>query len=175
MTRKHDLKRHLVLAALLGVVIALTKLSGCDNRTSSGETVGQKVGQTVDKAIDKTNATLDKAGNKINDVARTTEEVLKATAGGVQEKAQQVGAIVDDSAITASIKTDLLKDPGLSAVRIDVNTFKGEVTLKSEAGSEAARERAGRIAMAIAGVVKVNNLIIIKVESVNGGPLSRSI
>ena len=162
MTRMHDLKRHLVLAALLGVVIAMTSVSGCDNRTSSGETVGQAVGQTVDKAIDKTNATLDKAGNKINEAARTTEGALKATAGSVHEKVQQVGAIVDDSAIAASIKADLLKDPGLSALRIDVNTVKGEVTLKGEADGEAARERAGRIALAIAGVVKVNNLISIK-------------
>jgi hyperosmotically inducible protein len=162
MTHKHELKKHLVVAAIFGVVIALTSLSGCENRTSSGETVGQAVGQTVDKAIDKTNATVDKAGNKINDVARTTEEVLKVTAGGVQEKAQQVGTIVDDSAITASIKADLVKDPGLSALRIDVNTVKGEVTLKGETDGEAARERAGRIALAIAGVAKVNNLISIK-------------
>lgn len=155
MKRELELKKHLLAATVIGAALFAT---GCDKHTSSGETVGQK----VDKAIDKTNETAERAGAKIGEAAVSAEQAVKATKEGAQAKVEQVGTIIDDSAITASIKTDLLKDPGLSALNIDVNTVKGEVTLKGEATSEAARERAGRIASAISGVVKVNNAITVK-------------
>ncbi len=155
MKREYDLKQHLAMAVIIGAVLVA---AGCDKHTSSGETVGQK----VDKAIDKTNATAEQAGNKIGETVMAAEQAVKSTAEGVQAKAGQVGTIIDDSAITASIKADLLKDPGLSALKIDVNTVKGEVTLKGEADNATARERAERIASAIAGVIKVNNAISIK-------------
>jgi hyperosmotically inducible periplasmic protein len=152
---EHVLKKYMVLAAVLGAAMAA---GGCDKQTSSGETVGQK----VDKVIDKTNTAAGKAGDKIGEAAKLAEEAVKSTAETVQQKAGQVGAIIDDTAITASIKTELLKDPGVSALKIDVNTVKGEVTLKGEADSESARARAARIAAAMAGVLKVNNSIIVK-------------
>lgn len=155
MKREYGLRHHLAMAVVIGVILLVT---GCDKQTSSGETVGQK----VDKVIDKTNETAQKAGDKIGDAAKSVEEAVKATAATAQQKASQVGAIIDDTTITASIKTELLKDPGMSALRIDVNTVKGEVTLKGEADNDAARARAGRIAAAVAGVVKVNNSINIK-------------
>jgi len=155
MDCERELKQHLMMAIIMGTLLVL---ASCDKQTSSGETVGQ----VVDKAIDKTNATVEQAGNKIGETAKSTENAIRSSAETVQQKAAQVGAIVDDSAITASIKADLLKDPGLSALRIDVNTFKGEVTLKGEADSTVARDRAERIALAVAGVVKVNNSIGIK-------------
>ena len=55
-----------------------------------------------------------------------------------------------------------MKDPALSALRIDVNTVKGEVTLKGEADTESARDRAARIAMAAYGVTQVTNSISVK-------------
>jgi len=144
--------------AIAVVIGALVILSGCDKYTSSGETVGQK----VDKAIDKTNATVEKAETKISEAGKAAQKAVKAAGDTVQQKAEQVGTVVDDSAITASIKADLIKDPGMSALYIDVNTVNGEVTLKGEVQNETARERAGRIASAVSGVVKVNNSIAIK-------------
>ena len=57
---------------------------------------------------------------------------------------------------------NLIKNPGLSALILDFNTVKGEVTLKGEVNNDAARQRAGSIASATSGVAKVNNLITIK-------------
>lgn len=155
MKREYDLQHNLAMAVVIGVVLLVT---GCDKQTSSGETVGQK----VDKVIDNTNETAQKAGDKIGAAAKSVEETVKSTAETAKQKAGQVGAIIDDTTITASIKTELFKDPGMSALRIDVNTVKGEVTLKGEADNEAERARAGRIAAAAAGVVKVNNSINVK-------------
>jgi len=151
LTRNYDLKHHLAMAVFIGIAA----IGGCDKHTSSGETVGQR----MDKIIDKTNATAEQAGSRIEAVARSAEVAVKSTAETVQQKAGQVGAVIDDSAITASIKAGLLQDPGLSALRIDVNTVKGEVTLKGDVTSDAARERAEHIALAVAGVMKVNNSI----------------
>ena len=47
--------------------------------------------------------------------------------------------MLTDTAITASIKTDLLKDPDLSVLKIDVDTSGGVVTLNGLAGDEAMR------------------------------------
>jgi hyperosmotically inducible protein len=68
---------------------------------------------------------------------------------------------VSDAAITASIKTDLLKDPYLSAAKVEVETAQGVVTLRGSAASDASRERAGRMAAAVAGVKQVNNQLLV--------------
>ena len=151
--------RHIVMAILIGILLAI---SGCDKYAQDGTTVGQAMGQKVDKAIDKTNATVEKAQAKIADAGQVAGHAVKAAGDSVHEKAGQVATIVEDSAITASIKADLLKDPGLSALAVEVNTVKGEVTLRGEVQSEALRDRAARIALAVAGVTKVNNSITIK-------------
>ena len=40
-----------------------------------------------------------------------------------------VGETIDDATITTRVKTALLNDPGVGGLRIDVDTFKGVVTL----------------------------------------------
>ena len=169
-----DLFHSLVVAAMIGAILLA---SGCDKYTDSGQTVGQK----LDNAIDKTNAKIVAAGEKIEKkvdqagatVAGVGESISTNTGAAVNKagnavnkagdavfsKVDQVGTIVDDSAITASIKADLLKDPGLSALAIEVNTVKGEVTLKGDVSTEVRKQRAEGIARHIVGVTKVNNLL----------------
>ena len=144
--------------SVLALIMVLLLLNGCNNQLSNGETVGQK----VDKVIDKANAQVYQAHEKVGSTIQAANGAVKSTADKVQEKASQVGAIIEDSAITTSIKADLVKDPALSALRIDVNTVKGEVTLKGEADTESARDRAARIAMAAYGVTQVTNSISVK-------------
>jgi hyperosmotically inducible periplasmic protein len=67
-----------------------------------------------------------------------------------------------DTAITASIKTDFLKDPDLSVLKIDVDTRDGVVTLNGLADNEEARQRAERLAGAIKGVREVRNYLTVK-------------
>ena len=176
-----DLFHSLVVAAMIGAILLA---SGCDKYTDSGQTVGQK----LDNAIDKTNAKIVAAGEKIEKkvdqagaaVAGVGESISTNTGAAVNKagnavnkagnavnkagdavfgKVDQVGTIIDDSAITASIKADLLKDPGLSALAIEVNTVKGEVTLKGDVSTEVRKQRAEGIARHIVGVTKVNNLL----------------
>ena len=159
--------RHAIIATCIGVMLAI---SGCNKYTDSGQTVGQK----LDSAIDKTNAKIaaanDKVGEKVSQagavvasagesISNTTGTAIGKAGTAIATKVDQVGNIVDDSAITASIKADLLKDPGLSALGIEVNTVKGEVTLKGAVSTDVRKQRAEGIASHIVGVTKVNNLL----------------
>ena len=152
---------------ILGVMLLAT---GCNKYTDSGQTVGQK----LDNAIDKTNAKIvdtgDKIGKKVDQagavmanagesISNTTGAAIDKAGTAVFTKVDQVGIIAGDSAITASIKADLLKDPGLSALGIEVNTVKGEVTLKGEVSTEIRKQRTEGIARHIVGVTKINNLL----------------
>ncbi len=153
-------------------VAAVLVISGCDKYTDSGKTVGQK----LDSAIDKTNAKVVAAGEKIEQkvdqagaavasagasISNTTGNAVDKAGNAVFSKVEQVGTIAEDSAITASIKADLLKDPGLSALGIEVNTVKGEVTLKGAVSTDARKQRAEGIASHIVGVTKVINLLTV--------------
>jgi len=56
----------------------------------------------------------------------------------------------------------LAKDPGLSALRIDVDTRGGEVTLSGSAPDLAAKDRASQLAWGIKGVTRVDNRLEIR-------------
>jgi hyperosmotically inducible protein len=64
--------------------------------------------------------------------------------------------VYQDSAITASIKTEMLKDKLVSPLDIKVETNKGVVSLSGQVKSHAEAERVLEIAFSIAGVVDVN-------------------
>jgi len=146
------------IAVLTVALLASVLAAGCDKTTSTGETVGQKIDKTIDSANDRFDATASRIERKVESAGTA----LTGAADKVQDKASVVATLVSDSAITASIKTDLLKDPHLSALRIDVNTVKGVVTLKGEVGSEASKQRAVQMASAIAGVERVDDQLELK-------------
>lgn len=69
---------------------------------------------------------------------------------------------LDDAGITASVKSDILKDPELSAVQIHVETFKGIVQLSGFVDSLKKSTRAANIARHTQGVRSVKNNIIVR-------------
>ena len=60
-------------------------------------------------------------------------------------------------AITASVNARLAKDPDLSALRINVDTKDGAVTLTGPAPSQSAKDRAATLAREVEGVKSVTN------------------
>jgi hypothetical protein len=167
-----------LLAALilLGGVLIISEGA----RTAIGfESIGQKIDRLIGRAngvvVDAGESARDRAVAVTERVERTGKQIndrsvaafdagaarVDAATGAVRERVDAAGTRISDAAITASIKTDLLKDPFLSALRVEVNTVQGEVTLTGEAGSEVSRERAARMAAAVAGVRRVNNRIAV--------------
>lgn len=64
---------------------------------------------------------------------------------------------IDDSAITASVKTRMAADPDVKAHEIDVDTVDGKVTLTGKVGSQAVRAEAVRLAQNTEGVRSVRD------------------
>ena len=48
-----------------------------------------------------------------------------------------VGEAIDDTTITTRVKTAMLNDPTVGGLRVDVDTFKGVVTLSGRVKSQA--------------------------------------
>jgi osmotically-inducible protein OsmY len=169
-----------LLRAAFAALFAATTLAACDRDANS--TLGQK----VDSAVSRTQAELSKAGHEarqelsqagekvkpaLQDAGEKTRAALNDVGNKVQAKTEEVRAGAtsgegsrgtSDAAITASIKTDYLKDPDLSVLKIDVDTQGGVVTLNGLANDEAARSRAEKLASAIKGVREVRNFLVIK-------------
>jgi osmotically-inducible protein OsmY len=70
-----------------------------------------------------------------------------------------VGEAIDDTTITTRVKTAMLNDPGVGGLRIDVDTFKGVVTLSGRVKSQAEKEQALALARMISGVVEVKDAL----------------
>ena len=72
------------------------------------------------------------------------------------------GEYIDDSVITAKVKTALVRDDATPATAIKVETFKGVVQLSGFVDSVAQKTQAGVVAAKIDGVKKVANDITVK-------------
>ena len=157
------------LRAALIAALATLALAGC-HREAGDQTVGQKIDNALDRtqqklaeAGEKTQVALSQAGDKIaEETGKAAVAVQEATVKTTNGGAAETGKAMSDTAITASIKTDFLKDPDLSVLKIDVDTKGGVVTLNGLAGDEAARQRAEKMASAIKGVREVRNFLVIK-------------
>ncbi len=70
-----------------------------------------------------------------------------------------VGETIDDATITTRVKTALLNDPDVGGMKIDVDTFKGVVTLSGGVKSPAEADKAVAIARRISGVSDVKSTL----------------
>lgn len=75
---------------------------------------------------------------------------------------RSTGQVVDDSAITAKVKSKMLADRDVSGLDIKVETFRGTVQLSGFANSAAEVNRAVEIARTTDGVRDVKNDIRLK-------------
>jgi hyperosmotically inducible periplasmic protein len=100
------------------------------------------------------------------DRAPTQQAVQPAATSTVGEKVDtaitKTTDTAKDIATTAAIKTELARDPGLSALSINVDTMDGRVLLKGKAPDSAAAERATEIARRTDGVVSVDNQLTVE-------------
>ena len=73
-----------------------------------------------------------------------------------------VGETIDDATITTRVKTSLLNDPDVGGLRIDVDTFKGVVTLSGRVKSKDEEAKAVALARKIGGVSEVKSTLLIQ-------------
>ncbi len=75
---------------------------------------------------------------------------------------KSVGDTIDDATITTRVKTSLLNDPDVGGLRIDVDTFKGVVTLSGRVKTKEEEAKAIALARKIGGVVDVKSTLQIQ-------------
>ena len=75
---------------------------------------------------------------------------------------KSVGETIDDATITTRVKTSLLNDPAVGGLRIDVDTFKGVVTLSGRVKSKDEEAKAVALARKISGVSDVKSTLQIQ-------------
>ncbi len=131
-------------------LVGLLSLTACDKKPDE-RTVGQKLDSTIDKIDQKT----DQAKAEIKNETAAAKESTNQTVDSATAK-------LKDATITTSVKAELVKDSSLSALKIDVDTTNGIVTLHGTAPSSVAREHATQLAKKIDGVVSVDNQLQIK-------------
>jgi hyperosmotically inducible protein len=124
------------LILMLAVVFAL---AACQD-----EGPAEKAGKTVDETTEKIGDKMERAGD------------------AVVKSAENAGDYMDDTAITAKVKADILQDPLLNVFEIDVVTTDGVVKLGGLVDSNASIDRATEIARSVKDVKSVQNNLMIK-------------
>jgi len=80
-----------------------------------------------------------------------------ATACTATRTTRTAGEGIDDTTITAKVKTELARDPATSAHRIEVQTYRGDVQLNGFVPSTEMKSEATRVARNVKGVKHVEN------------------
>ncbi|MFL6694657.1 MAG: BON domain-containing protein [Ramlibacter sp.] len=89
--------------------------------------------------------------------------VLSSVAGCAStERHESTGQYMDDTTLTAKVKTAILKEPDLKSAEINVETFKGRVQLSGFVSSKASIDRAVAVAQGVSGVSSVANDMRVK-------------
>jgi hyperosmotically inducible protein len=112
-------------------------LSGCQQ-----EGTAEKAGKTVDQAAESAGKKFEKAGE------------------AVAEKVEKAGDYLDDSAITAKVKAEILSEPLLKVSQISVTTTNGVVKLSGTVDSQQSIDRAMEIARSVKDVKSVENGLV---------------
>jgi hyperosmotically inducible protein len=169
--------RQALALAFAGAFVA--GIVGCSDRPKhSAGTAPQSVGQKVDQATARlkektaevTREVKEKTAEATAELKEKTAEVTKDVKEATAEVKKDVkDATADlklkemsgDALITAKVKTALIAEPGLSAMKIDVDTDNGIVTLKGTVDSIDKSSRARQLAGSVDGVSSVNNRLIV--------------
>jgi hyperosmotically inducible protein len=190
-------KMHLsLLAAVLSAGLALGGCAATDTQRAAGETIDDSVitakvkaalidndivdaGEVnvntyrgvvqlsgfVDSNDEKTQATQ---ATKAVDGVKEVRNDLKVQGEGTQMADRSAGAVVDDSTLTAKVKTALIADETTKGTQINVDSNNGVVKLTGTVDSPGQVSRALEIAKGVQGVQKVENNLMASAKAAPG-------
>lgn len=134
------------------VVIATTAV--LLSLTACGQQEDATVGQKIDGAI-----------NSTEQAAQQAKQDMESTAADIKREGEQavqsVATTATDMAITTKVKAALAADDQLSALKIEVDTEQGVVSLTGPAPTAEAADRAITLAKAVEGVTEVQNKLVV--------------
>lgn len=171
---RHIQRKSLVAVSAAALVLGLAACDRADDRTAAiDESASSRTGQVASDSREETREAAREAREETREAARESrEEAREAVAGAdasMDRAAQDTRAMgaagadkVGDAGITAKVNAALASDKELSAIRIDVDTRDGVVTLSGPAPTASAKERAAEVALKVEGVHSVNNQLTIQ-------------
>jgi len=145
--------RRPLMAAVCSVAVLLA-LGACGKKDD-----GKTVGQSIDSGIAKTEQVAKDAGNTAKEATRDAQA---STSQASSQASTSMGEKIDDAVITTSVNASFAKDTDLSAIKINVDTKDGVVTLNGPAPTAAAKDKATDLAKQVKGVASVNNQLVVK-------------
>lgn len=167
----------LVLAVAL---VAMAGLAGCDRdgreavetgRDAEGRATVHVDGDEVQRELDEAGEHVERGAEQVKAGAeragaaleRGAEQAGAALERGAERVQREVGPVVeealDDATISAKVKANLIADPEVRALDIDVDTIDGRVTLQGKVATESQKAEAEKLARITPGVRQVLNLI----------------
>jgi osmotically-inducible protein OsmY len=142
------------------LLLTLVTLAGCSPANDS-QTVGETVDAAIEKADDKMDTAKSEAQQGVDQAQQAASEAMSATVQATSEAMTSTVEAASDTAITLSIKGRLAADADLKVLDISVSTVAGRAVLSGSAPDAASRDHAGKIAMAVDGVVSVDNQLVV--------------
>lgn len=91
---------------------------------------------------------------------KLTEQEYVDTKSSLQQA--RVQSFLDDSTVTARVKSELLRDSGIGGLSISVETHRGHVILSGFVDNEGQIHRASEIASGVRGVIRVKNSLLLR-------------
>ena len=105
------------------------------------------------------------AGRKLDEAAEKATEAVKKSVDDADDAAERqkekASTAMEDTEITAKVKTALMQREGMKSVTISVKTRRGLVTLTGSVASQAQADLAKQLAQAVKGVHEVDNLLVV--------------
>jgi len=175
--------RHTLFPLMILIASLLVGCAGSSRQESTGEylddsaiTAKVKSAFVADKAVNALDikVTTYKGVVQLSGFANTQQEIdravvlahdvpgVKSVKNDIRRTPQNTGEYVDDSVITAKVKSAFVADKEVSALAIKVETFKGVVRLSGLADSQQEIDQAVALARDVPGVKSVENNIQLK-------------
>jgi len=149
--------RRLLTASSLAALLVV--LGACSERVADKNTVQPAPVATTPAA---TEARQDSAQARPAPADSNTSVMGAPSIGAAASNAaSNIGERIDDGQITARVNAGLAADGDLSAIRIDVDTRDGVVTLTGPVPNATAKSRAEEIAKRVSEVKSVNNQLTV--------------
>jgi hyperosmotically inducible protein len=105
---------------------------------------------------------VEKAGKKVDQTVEQAGKKVEKTGNVIDNKVEIAAASLDDAAITAKIKAEIVNDSLLKVSQIEVTTTGGVVKLSGAVSSQTSIDRAQDIARGVKDVKSVVNGLVVK-------------
>ena len=141
--------------AVVSMLAAAALLAACEKKTT---TVTDTPASTTSTTTSSTVTPSPAASDAMSATANAVDKAASATERGMAKAGEAMG----DAEITGKVKTALIADPDVKALKIDVDTKDNVVTLNGSADTKANADKAVTIAKGIEGVKSVENRLTVK-------------